>query len=156
MKLSSHSFEHEGRIPKQYTCDGKNISPQLSISEVPEETRSLVLIMDDPDVPTHIREDGMWDHWVVFNLPPDVRELPEGETPPGTEGMGTHGDSGYFGPCPPDGEHRYFFKLYALDTTLDLPAKTDKLSVEKAMTEHVLDKAALMGRYERGLGAAGS
>ncbi len=149
MKLSSTAFENESRIPSQYTCDGDNISPQLSISEVPAEAQSLVLIMDDPDVPKHIREDGMWDHWVVFNIPADIREIPEGEEPPGTQGLGTNGDTGYFGPCPPDREHRYFFKLYALDIRLDLPEKTDKLSVEKAMTTHVIDQAYLMGRYER-------
>ncbi|MDY6822232.1 MAG: YbhB/YbcL family Raf kinase inhibitor-like protein [Thermodesulfobacteriota bacterium] len=149
MKLRSNAFEHEGKIPSQYTCDGKNINPQIVLEDVPAEAQSLALIMDDPDVPPHIREDGMWDHWVVFNIPPDVRDLPEGKTPPGKEGMGTHGDSGYFGPCPPDREHRYFFKAYALDTMLDLPEKMDKLTLEKAMTDHVLDKCVLMGRYER-------
>ena len=150
MQLTSNAFENEGKIPSKYTCDSDNISPQLTISDVPEAAKSLVLIMDDPDVPKHIREDGMWDHWVVFNIPPDVREIPEGQEPAGTPGIGTNGDTGYFGPCPPDREHRYFFKLYALDTTLDLPEKSNKLSVEKAMTENVIDKAYLMGRYERG------
>jgi len=149
MRLISTAFENEGKIPSKYTCDSDNVSPQLSISEVPAEAQSLILIMDDPDVPKHIREDGMWDHWVVFNIPPDIREIPEGKEPPGTPGLGTNGDTGYFGPCPPDREHRYFFKLYALDTKLDLPEKTDKLSVEKAMTQHVIDQAYLMGRYER-------
>jgi len=149
MKLTSNAFENEGKIPSKYTCDGANVSPQLTIADVPAEAKSLVLIMDDPDVPTHIREDGMWDHWVVFNIPPDVREIPEGEEPAGTPGLGTNGDIGYFGPCPPDREHRYFFKLYALDKMLDLPEKTDKITVEKEMTESVIDKAHLMGRYER-------
>ncbi|MDZ7833772.1 MAG: YbhB/YbcL family Raf kinase inhibitor-like protein [Desulfobacterales bacterium] len=149
MKLTSNAFENEGKIPSKYTCDGENVSPQLTISDVPAEAKSLVLIMDDPDVPKHIREDGMWDHWVVFNILPDVREIPEGQEPPGTPGLGTNGDTGYFGPCPPDREHRYFFKLYALNTMLDLPEKTDKLTVEKEMTENVIDKAHLMGKYER-------
>jgi hypothetical protein len=150
MKISSTAFENEGKIPSKHTCDAQNVSPQISISDVPEGAKSLVLIMDDPDVPKHVREDGMWDHWVVFNIPPDTREIPEGQEPAGTSGLGTHGDTGYFGPCPPDREHRYFFKLYALDTELDLPEKTDKLSVEKAMTTHVIDQAVIMGRYERG------
>ncbi len=149
MKLTSTAFDHEGRIPPKYTCDGENVNPQLSIAEVPEAAKSLVLIMDDPDVPKNIREDGMWDHWVVFNIPPDTREIPENQEPSGTAGLGTNGDTGYFGPCPPDREHRYFFKLYALDIMLDLPEKTDKLSVEKAMTGHVLDDTVLMGLYER-------
>ena len=149
MKLTSNAFENEGKIPSKYTCDGANVSPQLTIADVPAEAKSLVLIMDDPDVPKHIREDGMWDHWVVFNIPPDVREIPESQEPAGTPGLGTNGDIGYFGPCPPDREHRYFFKLYALDKMLDLPEKTDKVTVEKEMTENVIDKAHLMGRYER-------
>ena len=149
LQLTSESFENEGMIPSVYTCDGQNINPQLSISGVPAEAKSLVLIMDDPDVPTHIREEGMWDHWIVFNIPPDTAEIAEGRTPPGVEGLGTHGDSGYFGPCPPDGEHRYFFKLYALDTMLDLPEKSDKLTVQKTMTGHVIDQSHLMGRYNR-------
>ena len=121
MKLASKAFAHGESIPAKYTCDGENISPPLEISDVPSEARSLVLIMDDPDVPRNIREDGMWDHWVVFNIPPTIGDIPEASAPEGTPGKGTSGDHGYFGPCPPDREHRYFFKLYALDATLDLP-----------------------------------
>jgi hypothetical protein len=91
----------------------------------------------------------MWDHWVVFNIPPTTSEIPEGREPPGTAGIGTAGNTSYYGPCPPDREHRYFFKLYALDQLLDLPEKSDKLTVEKEMTGHVLDQAVLMGKYER-------
>lgn len=149
MELSSPAFENEGQIPSKYTCDGANISPELNISGVPANAESLVLIMDDPDVPKHIREDGMFDHWVVFNIPSDTTKIPEGQEPRGTPGLGTSGGTGYFGPCPPDREHRYFFKLYAIDTTLDLPEKSDKVTVERKMTEHVIDKAHLMGRYER-------
>ncbi|MFO8112725.1 MAG: YbhB/YbcL family Raf kinase inhibitor-like protein [Desulfosalsimonadaceae bacterium] len=149
MKLTSAAFENEGKIPGKYTCDGKNVNPPLAISDVPPEAESLVLIMDDPDVPPHIREDGMWDHWVVFNIPPETREIPEGSEPEGVAGIGTSGDAHYFGPCPPDREHRYFFRIYALDAKLDLPEKTDKVTVEKEMTGHVIDKAHLMGRYER-------
>jgi Raf kinase inhibitor-like YbhB/YbcL family protein len=149
MKLISSAFENEGKIPGKYTCDGKNISPPLAISDVPTGAKSLVLIMDDPDVPKSIRKDGMWDHWVVFNIPPDTREIPEGQEPEGVPGTGTSGDAHYFGPCPPDREHRYFFKLYALDAMLDLPENSDKTSVEKAMKGHVLAETSLMGKYER-------
>jgi hypothetical protein len=149
MKLTCSVFENEGSIPSKYTCDGENVSPPLQISDVPSDAKSLVLVMDDPDVPKHIREDGMWDHWVVFNIPPDTKEIPEGQEPKGTPGMGTNGSTGYFGPCPPDREHRYFFRIYALDTTLDLPEGTDKVTVEREMTNHVVDRDYLMGRYER-------
>ncbi len=149
MQLTSSAFEHEGAIPSRYTCDGQNINPPLNIQEVPEVAKSLVLIMDDPDVPVNVREDGMWDHWVVFNLSPTVRQIVEGKEPLGRHGRNTGGESAYQGPCPPDREHRYFFNLYALDTELDLPEGTDKRSVKKAMTGHVLDQSVLMGRYER-------
>ncbi len=149
MKISSSAFSHEGKIPSKYTCDGDNISPPLTISDVPSAAKSLVLVMDDPDVPKEVREDGMWDHWVVFNIPTNVTEIPEGEEPPGTAGMGTNGSTGYYGPCPPDREHRYFIHLFALDTELELPEKSDKVTVERAMTNHVIDKAYMMGLYER-------
>jgi Raf kinase inhibitor-like YbhB/YbcL family protein len=149
MKLTSSAFQNEGKIPAKYTCDGKNINPPLSISDVPAEAKSLALLMDDPDVPKNLRKDGMWDHWVVFNIPVDVREISEGSEPAGIPGKGTNGKTGYFGPCPPDREHRYFFRLYALDTHLDLPEGCDKSSVERAMKEHIIDQEILMGRYER-------
>ena len=149
MELTSSAFENEGSIPIKHTCDGQNISPPLRISAVPSKARSLVLIMDDPDVPKNIRKDGMFDHWVVFNIPPDTREIPEGQEPEGIPGKGTSGKTGYYGPCPPDREHRYFFKLYALDTILDIPANSDKRTVEQAMTDRVIDRAFLMGVYER-------
>jgi Raf kinase inhibitor-like YbhB/YbcL family protein len=149
MKLTSSAFQNEGKIPAKYTCDGKNINPPLSISDVPEKAKSLALLMDDPDVPKKLRKDGMWDHWVVFNIPVDVREISEGREPAGTPGKGTNGETGYFGPCPPDREHRYFFRLYALDTYLDLPEGSGKSSVKEAMKEHIIDQDILMGRYER-------
>ena len=149
MKLTSTAFEHQGKIPSKYTCDGANISPPLRLSDVPAQAKSLVLIMDDPDVPKHLRQDGMWDHWVVFNIPVSLTELKEGEEPEGTHGIGTGNNLNYYGPCPPDREHRYFFKLYALDTELKLPEKAKKQQVEKAMEGHVLAKTELMGRSER-------
>ena len=150
MKLMSPAFEHEGKIPSKYTCDGENISPPLTVSDVPPETKSLALIMDDPDVPKHLRSDGMWDHWVVFNIPASMRDIKEGNEPDGIHGIGTGGNMNYFGPCPPDREHRYFFKLYALDTELDLPEKATKQQLEKAMENHIIEKAESMGKYERG------
>jgi len=150
MQITSPAFEHEGRIPAKFTCDGPNVCPPLEISGVPAEARSLVLIMDDPDVPKHLRADGMWDHWVVFNLAPTLTTIAEGQEPEGTRGVGTGGNLNYYGPCPPDREHRYFFKLYALDRMLDLKEKATKQQVEAAMQGHVLAQCTLMGKYERG------
>jgi hypothetical protein len=116
MKLTSSAFENEGSIPSEFTCDGDDISPPLTISEVPENTKSLALISDDPDAPV-----GTWDHWVVFNIPPDTREIAKGTEPPGVAGKNSWGRTGYGGPCPPSGTHRYFFKLYSLHTQLYLP-----------------------------------
>ncbi|MDO8752063.1 MAG: YbhB/YbcL family Raf kinase inhibitor-like protein, partial [Candidatus Wolfebacteria bacterium] len=111
MKLTSSAFLHNGKIPAKYTCDGEDMNPPLAISGIPEGAKSLVLIMDDPDVPKNLRADGMWVHWVVFNIPPDVKDIAEGVEPAGVHGKGTSGDLAYQGPCPPDREHRYFFKL---------------------------------------------
>ena len=149
MQLTSPAFEHEGYIPKKYTCDGANINPPLHIADVPANAKSLVLIMDDPDVPRHLRPDGMYDHWILFNMPPETREIAEAHEPLGTHGMGTGGKTNYVGPCPPDKEHRYFFKLYALDTLLSLPEKSTKKDVEKAMQNHILAETQLMGIYGR-------
>lgn len=149
MKLTSSAFENNAKIPFKYTCDGQNINPPLRISEVPDEAKSLVLIMDDPDVPKRLKADGMWDHWIVFNIPPTVTEIPEGTEPPGIHCLGTSENLHYFGPCPPDREHRYFFKLYALDTELDLNPKATKKDVEERMKGHILAQTELIGRYER-------
>ena len=149
MKLSSSAFEEGGKIPSKYTCDGDNINPSLEISDLPPGAKTLALIMEDPDVPKNLRPDGMWDHWIVFNIPPDTSEIPEGQEPRGTHGEGTSGNQNYNGPCPPDREHRYFFKLFALDSTLELKEKAKKPELEKAMEGHILEKAELMGTYER-------
>jgi Raf kinase inhibitor-like YbhB/YbcL family protein len=149
MKLTSSAFDHGKKIPSKYTCDGENINPPLTLSDVPSGAKSLALIMEDPDVPKNIRKDGMWDHWVVFDMPPDLRKIDEGKEPPGKAGAGTSGEKGYFGPCPPDREHRYFFKLFALDAKLDLPERCSKKGVEKAMERHILEKTELMGKYTR-------
>lgn len=149
MRLTSSAFDPGGKIPSQYTCDGANINPPLAIAEVPAAAKSLVLIVDDPDVPKRLRADGMWDHWIVFNLPASLREIPAGQEPAGVHGLGTGKNLNYYGPCPPDREHRYFFKLYALDTMLALAEGAAKSQVEAAMAGHVLAQTELIGRYER-------
>jgi len=147
MKLSSPVFVHQGLIPSRYTCDGENTSPPLEIIGVPAEAKSLVLIMDDPDA---VKPAGkVWDHWIVFNIPPSTSIIKEGEEPPGVPGLGTGGNKGYSGPCPPDGEHRYFFKVYALDIELDLPAGAVKQDILAAMDGHILAEAELVGLYNR-------
>lgn len=148
MIIQSPAFQHGMPIPARYTCDGENIHPALTFSDVPIDAKSLALLMDDPDVPKNIRPDGMWDHWVVFNMPSDTREIKDA-TAPGVYGKNTGGQKEYGGPCPPDQEHRYFFKLYALDTLLDLPWGASKKDVEQAMEGHVLAQAELMGTYDR-------
>ena len=149
MKLESSVFEHEGAIPAKYTCDGENISPPLKISDVPEGTKSFFLNMDDPDVPKSIRPDGLWNHWLVWDIPPETTEITEGQEPQGVIGKNTGGKFGYQGPCPPDREHRYWFELWALSAPLNLPPETSKEEVEEAITGLVLAKAELMGRYNR-------
>jgi len=149
MKLTSPAFEHEGLIPSKYTCDGENISPPLCIEYVAEGAVTLVLLMDDPDVPKNIRPDGMWDHWVLYNVSMSTSDISEGLVPQGLQGINTSGDQKYGGPCPPDREHRYYFKLYALDAELDLPAGASKTVVEEAMQSHIIEEATLMGSYDR-------
>lgn len=148
MDITSLAFSHNQTIPSKYTCDGENISPPLSFEGVPENAKSLVLLMDDPDVPAAAGV-RVWDHWVVFNIPPDTREIPAGQNPVGVLGSNTFGRQAYGGPCPPDREHRYFFKLYALDDVLPLPAGATKAEVEAAMQEHILEQAELIGLYAR-------
>lgn len=152
MRLTSPAFKEGGIIPSLYTCEGKNVNPQLDISGVPPNAKSLVLLNDDPDVPKTLRPDGMYDHWVIFNMPPNTHKIAEHSTPPGIQGKNTGGQNNYTGPCPPDREHRYFFKLYALDAMLDLPAGATKKEVEKAMHGHIIAQTELMGRYEKGKG----
>lgn len=145
MKISTPSFDYGEKIPDTYTCDGEGINPPLLFLEVPEQAQSLVLIVDDPDAPR-----GTFTHWVVFNIDPKVEEVPEGLVPKGgVLGKNSAGESSWIGPCPPTGEHRYFFKLYALDTELDLSIGATKEEVEKAMQGHVLDTAELIGLYSR-------
>jgi Raf kinase inhibitor-like YbhB/YbcL family protein len=152
--LTSSAFDHEGTIPTVYTCDGEDISPPLSWSSTPEGTRSLALLVDDPDAPDPEAPKMVWVHWLLYNLPPDLTELAEAidanALPPGTrEGLNDWKRPGYGGPCPPIGQHRYFFKLFALDAELpdlDEPTKQD---LEESMHGHVLADAVLMGTYSR-------
>ncbi len=149
MKITSPVFEENGLIPAQYTCDGPDINPPLNIEDVPAGSKSLILIMDDPDVPKEVKEDGVWDHWVVFNIPPDTTQIIEGQEPQGIHGKGTSGNLQYHGPCPPDGEHRYVFKLYALDTELNLSEGVIKQEVETAIKGYVIEETKLVGLYKR-------
>lgn len=149
MELTSSAFKQYENLPSKYTCDGAGISPPLTFSNVPKEAKSLVLIMEDPDVPKHIRADGMWDHWIIFNIPPETQTIPEGQPPEGIPGKGTADTLTYYGACPPDREHRYFFKLYAVDTLLDLAIGARKTDVLNAMAGHILATAELVGVYER-------
>ncbi len=145
MKLSSPAFVDNGAIPADYTCDGRDVNPPLRIESVPGAARSLALIVDDPDAPV-----GMWVHWVVWNIDPKSREIGENSVPAGAvQGKNDWRRTSYGGPCPPSGAHRYFFKLYALDTMLNLGAGTTKADLEKAMSGHVLAQAQLIGVYKR-------
>lgn len=144
MKITS-VFNDGEMIPSKYTADGENISPPLKISDVPGNTVSIVLIADDPDAPV-----GTWDHWIVFNIDPKITEIEEGTEPAGVKGSNSWGNTGYGGPAPPSGIHRYFFKIYALDILLDLPDGSTKKEIEDSMKEHILDKSELIGKYRRG------
>lgn len=149
MEIKSTAFQNNTLMDKKYTCNGENINPPLEFIDIPQETKSLVLIMEDPDVPFQVREDRMWNHWIKFNIPPETVFVPEMSEPDGRFGMGTEGNGNYYGPCPPDGEHRYFFKLYALNEMLDLDNGATKEEIEEAMKGKVLDKAELIGLYEQ-------
>ncbi len=142
LKIASSAFQHKGSIPPKYTCDGINVNPPLNIEGLPKGTASLVLIVDDPDAPM-----GTWDHWVVWNIPP-VQEIEE-DSVPGVEGLNDFRKHSYGGPCPPSGTHRYFFKVYALDTKLDLSPNSRKRDVERAMKGRTLAKGEIVGLYSR-------
>ena len=150
MMLTSSAFENGGKIPKKYTCEGENISQPLTISEVPENAETLALIVLDIDVPQEFQEKlniKDWDQWVVFNIETKVTEIPEGKAP-GTYGNNTSGKPAYDPICPPT-KHRYVFTLYALDTRLDLSEGASRADVEKVMEGHIIEKAELMGTYEK-------
>jgi Raf kinase inhibitor-like YbhB/YbcL family protein len=142
MDISSTAFKANEMIPAKYTCDGENINPPLTIQQIPEEAKCLAIIVDDPDAPI-----GTWVHWVVWNIPV-THHIKENEVH-GTEGINDFQQHHYGGPCPPSGTHRYFFKVYALDALLNLPEKTKKLQLEKAMSEHIIGFGELIGLYKR-------
>mgnify|MGYP001827221761 CR=1 FL=1 len=142
MKLTSPAFAHQAMIPQKYTCQGEDISPPLTLSNIPEGTISLALINEDPDAPM-----GTWNHWLIWNIKP-TEEIKE-DSAPGIQGKNSWERNDYGGPCPPRGTHRYFFKLYALDTELDLPAGSTKEELEKAMVDHILEQTELLGVYQK-------
>ena len=153
-KLTSSHFTDLGQMPSTYTCEDQDVSPQLSWSNVPADTKSLALIVDDPDAPDPAAPKMTWVHWVLYDLPPTATRLPEGVTkdalPKGTrEGLNDWKRTGCGGPCPPIGRHRYFFKLYALGTLLPDLGTPTKATLEKAMEGHVLAKTELIGMYEK-------
>ena len=152
LKITSTVFEHGGEIPRQFTCDDADVSPPLHWEGIPDGTRSLALIVDDPDAPDPAAPKMTWVHWVLYNLPAATTGLAEAvdALPPGTkDGLNDWKRSGYGGPCPPVGRHRYFFKLYALDTVLPDLSEPTKQLLEAAIAGHVLAEAVLMGTYQR-------
>jgi Raf kinase inhibitor-like YbhB/YbcL family protein len=145
MRIESTAFSHGGSIPSQYTCDGEDVSLPLRFVDVPTGAVSLALIVDDPDAPV-----GTWVHWLLWNIDPKTVEIPEGTIPAGAvEGTTSFGSGGYGGPCPPSGTHRYFFKLSAVNTRLNLPAGAGVRELQEALAGHVLAEAQLMGLYSR-------
>ncbi len=142
LTIKSPAFSNNGPIPTKYACDGSNISPELQISEIPEGTKSLVLIVDDPDAPK-----GTFDHWVMWNIP--VKDKIAENSAPGTQGKNGKGENKYTGPCPPSGTHHYHFKVYALDTKLDIAANSDKKAVLKAIEGHIVASGELVGTYKK-------
>ena len=143
MEVRSSEFENGKKIPREFTCEGDDINPALIIDDIPAGTKSLALIVDDPDAPM-----GTWVHWVSFNIPV-VSQIDE-DSIPGKQGINDFGRKDYGGPCPPSGTHRYFFKLYALDTVLNLNEGINKEALEEAVGSHILDKAELIGLYKKG------
>jgi hypothetical protein len=142
LTVTSPAFKNRDSIPAKYTCDGAGINPPVQIGDIPAGTKSLVLIVEDPDAPG-----ATFDHWVMWNIPP-AATIQENSAP-GIQGSNSTGKNNYKGPCPPSGAHRYFFKVYALDTMLDLPAGSGKKAVEKAIKEHVLASGELIGLYQK-------
>lgn len=144
LAIASAAFHNNGTIPAKYTCDGGETTPPLSFSGVPPDAKTLALVVDDPDAPG-----GTWDHWVIWNIPPGVREIAEGAVPAGVVGRNSWQKNGWGGPCPPEGAHRYRFRLIALDAQLALPVDGGTAQLEQAMKGHVLGESVLTARYER-------
>ena len=144
MKITSSAFQEGANIPSKFTCDGVDTSPPLQIADIPSEAKSLALIVDDPDAPG-----GLFTHWLVWNIPPQTSAVGEGSTPKGVQGTNDFGKSGYGGPCPPSGTHRYYFKIFALDRELDLPFGAKRGQVDAAIKGHVVAQGELKGRYSQ-------
>jgi Raf kinase inhibitor-like YbhB/YbcL family protein len=145
LNINSPAFKNNSHIPEKYTCDGQDLNPPLLIENVPSRAKSLALIVDDPDAPA-----GTWVHWVVWNIPPGSKEIKENSVPQNAQqGINDFGKHNYGGPCPPPGTHRYFFKLYALDTLLNLGANSTKADLENAMAGHIIEQAQIIGLYKR-------
>ena len=144
IKITSSAFQEGGNIPSKFSCDGGNASPPLQISGVPSAAKTLVLIVDDPDAPG-----GLFTHWIVWNIPPQTTTIPEGSGAKGTQGKNDFGRSGYGGPCPPSGTHRYAFKVFALDRQLDLSGGAKRAQLDAAIKGHVIAQGELTGRYSR-------
>jgi Raf kinase inhibitor-like YbhB/YbcL family protein len=144
MKITSSAFQEGATIPSKFTCDGADASPPLQIADIPSGAESLALIVDDPDAPS-----GLFTHWIVWNLSPQTSTVAEGSAPKGVQGTNDFGKSGYGGPCPPSGTHRYYFKIFALDRELDLSSGAKRTQLDAAMKGHVVAHGELMGRYSR-------
>lgn len=153
LTLTSPAFEHNGKIPSKYTCDGENVNPEFTISGVPEGAQSLALLMHDPDIPENVKAQigqDSFDHWVLYAIDPKTERIPEGEgDAAGSPGVASNGNAGYAGPCPPDGEHRYIFRLYALSSTLNFVKEPTLSDVQTAIAGSILEESELIGRYER-------
>ena len=156
MELRSSAFVHQGEIPRQYTCDGEDLSPPLAWSGIPQGTKSLALIVDDPDAPDPKAPKRVYVHWVLYNIPPTAslaEAVQPSKLPAGTrEGLNDWGRTGYGGPCPPIGRHRYFFKLFALDRKLGDLQRPTSTQLQHAIAGHVVAEATLIGTYEKGRG----
>lgn len=145
MQIYSDVFEENQHIPKKYTCDGDGINPPLRITNIPGETKSLVLVVDDPDAPG-----GTFTHWLVWNIPGDFNYIEEDSVPEGSiEGVNDGGEIGYYPPCPPEGAHRYFFRVYALDKIIDIEEGADRSKLMQIIDDHIIDQAELIGLYAR-------
>jgi len=144
LEITSPAFKDVTEIPVQYTCEGANKNPPLIFGNIPNEAQSLTLILDDPEAPN-----GVWDHWIIWDIDPKTTSVEEGTEPVGIHGKGSGGNLTYQGPCPPSGTHRYFFKIYALDTKLDLPEGASKKDVEQDMEGHILAQGELIGLYSK-------